>query len=65
MKAINNSRENIYIQSAKLNGSSYKKSFITHSDIIREGVLEMEMGSSPNRNFGTNQEDRPKSTFQK
>lgn len=42
--AKNVSAKNIYIQSVKLNGSQYKKAFITHSDIVNGGLLEFEMG---------------------
>ncbi len=57
--AHNNSRENIYIQSAKLNGQSYTKSFITHTDIISGGILEFEMGKKPSSVFGIDKTDRP------
>jgi len=59
--AKNNSKKNIYIQSVKLNGIDYKKSFITHKDILKGGVLTFEMGEKPNENFGRNLQDRPKS----
>jgi len=59
--AKNNSKKNIYIQSVKLNGIDYKKSFITHKDILKGGVLTFEMGEKPNENFGNNLQDRPKS----
>ncbi len=50
--ATNNSPENIYIQSAKLNGKPYDKCFIDHSDIIKGGSLELVMGPNPNKEFG-------------
>lgn len=56
--ANNNSLENIYIQSVKLNGNPYTKSFILHKDIIAGGVLEIEMGSNP-FSFGSEKENRP------
>ena len=59
--AKNNSKKNIYIQSVKLNGIDYKKSFITHKDILKGGVLTFEMGEKPNENFGKSLQDRPKS----
>lgn len=58
--AENNSNENIYIQSVKLNGQDYKKSFITHQDIMKGGSLKFVMGSKPNEKFGTEMENRPK-----
>jgi predicted alpha-1,2-mannosidase len=57
----NNSSENIYIQSAELNGRPYSKSYITHPDIVAGGELTFVMGPEPNKAFGTAAEDRPRS----
>ena len=59
--AENNSAENMYIQSAELNGKPYTKSFITHKDILAGGTLKLVMGNQPNTTFGAAVEDRPKS----
>jgi predicted alpha-1,2-mannosidase len=59
--AENNSKENIYIQSATLNGQPYKKTFITHKDILNGGELVFVMGKEPNQEFGKAMENRPKS----
>ena len=48
VKLRNNSEENIYIQSAMLNGKDFRNSFITHDMIMEGGVLEFEMGPNPN-----------------
>lgn len=56
--AHNNSRENMYIQSVKLNGKPYAKSYITHAVVAEGGLLEFEMGNSPST-FGTAKGDRP------
>ncbi len=56
--AHHNSKENIYIQSAKLNGNAYAKSYITFNDITAGGTLEFEMGNQPS-DFGTLPGDRP------
>lgn len=53
------SKENVYIQSAKLNGTPYEKSFITHKDILSGGTLEFIMGSKPNTSWGNNPENWP------
>ena len=45
--AENNSPENIYIQGVELNGEVYKGHTIHHNDIMKGGVLKIEMGSSP------------------
>mgnify|MGYP001170194541 CR=1 FL=1 len=47
IRAKNVSAKNRYILNAKLNGSPYKKSFITHQEIMRGGVLEFAMTDQP------------------
>ncbi len=59
VEAKGNSPENIYIQSAKLNGQPYSKTYIRHSDILAGGTLELKMGPQPNFQRGTRIEDRP------
>ena len=59
VEAVNNSKKNIYIQSVKLNGKDYSKSFISHADIINGGTLKIIMGDKPNKNFGSLKQDRP------
>ena len=41
------SEENIYIQSVKLDGKPYDKSYITHEQIMNGSVFEFEMGNKP------------------
>lgn len=53
-----NSKENIYVQSAKLNGKPYTKSYIMYDDIMRGGTLELQMGNKPSK-WGTKVSDRP------
>ncbi len=45
--APNVSRENIYIQSVKVNGQPYDKSYITHQQIMDGAIVEFEMGNQP------------------
>ena len=45
--APNVSRENIYIQSVKVNGQPYDKSYITHQQIMDGATIEFEMGNQP------------------
>ena len=52
VKANNNSPENKYIKSVKLNGENYEYSYISHSDIINGGSLVFEMTNKPS-NWGT------------
>ena len=56
--AHNNSSENKYIQSAKLNGKPYTRSYIDFKDIVRGGTLEFVMGNKPSQ-FGVKSSDRP------
>lgn len=44
---------NKYIQSAKLNGKPLDKPWFTHDDIKKGGTLVLEMGSRPNKNWGS------------
>ena len=45
--APNVSRENIYIQSVKVNGQPYDKSYITHQQIMDGATIEFELGNQP------------------
>ena len=45
--APNVSRENIYIQSVKVNGHPYDKSYITHQQIMDGATIEFVMGNQP------------------
>ncbi|MDR2025992.1 MAG: GH92 family glycosyl hydrolase [Prevotellaceae bacterium] len=46
----NNSPENVYIQSATLNGQTYGRCYIDYTDIINGGTLDLVMGKSINNN---------------
>ncbi len=61
--AKNISKNNFYIQSAKLNGKEYNKSFIKHSDIISGGELVFEMGAKPSNKWCIADENCPISTI--
>jgi len=63
--ANNNGAENVYIQSAKLNGEQYSKTYLKHEDIMNGGKIVFEMGNEPNKNRGTKKEDRPYSPTKK
>lgn len=49
IKANNLSDDNYYIQSVRLNGKKYDKTYITHQDILKGGTLEFEMTSKPGK----------------
>jgi predicted alpha-1,2-mannosidase len=46
------SNQNIYVQSAKLNGEPLNRPWITHDEIVHGGTLELEMGVLPNKDWG-------------
>jgi predicted alpha-1,2-mannosidase len=52
IEAKNNLPGNLYIQSASLNGTAISKPFFDHSALIKGGTLMLQMGSSPNKNWG-------------
>jgi hypothetical protein len=58
-----NSLVNKYIQSAKLNGSDYSKTYITHSDIMNGGELFLEMGPEPDMTWGNKDQDKSTSSI--
>ena len=47
VKALNNSKENMYIQSVRFRGKDYAPSYILYKDIMEGGVLEFTMGPKP------------------
>jgi predicted alpha-1,2-mannosidase len=59
--AKNNSAQNIYIQSATLNGASLNKPWFSHSDIANGGTLEFVMGAEPNKDWGSAPDAAPPS----
>ena len=54
-------QENLYIQSATLNGKPLSRSYMTHAELVRGGELVLEMGVSPNTAWGRDRADRPPS----
>ncbi|KAJ7509700.1 alpha-1,2-mannosidase, putative subfamily [Mycena galericulata] len=53
------STENIYVQSATLNGKAYTKNWITHEIFTNGWTLELVMGSSKSSTWGTKEADLP------
>lgn len=50
--AKNVSKENIYIQSATLNGKELNQTTITHQQLLKGGTLHFVLGNKPNKNWG-------------
>lgn len=59
IKAPAVSDKNRYVQSLKLNGRDYSKTYITHDDILKGGTLEFKMSSYPNKHRGLTPDDKP------
>lgn len=53
IKTLNNSNENIYIQSAILNGNPLNAPKLKFRDLVKGGELILKMGKYPNENWGT------------
>ncbi len=51
--ANNNSPQNVYIQSARLNGKVLKKNWFLHRELTSGGKLLLEMGPKPNQEWST------------
>ncbi len=65
IEANNNSKKNVYIQSATLNGSAYTHNWITYNDIKNGGTLHFEMSDQPNKTRGLRNADKPFSLSKK
>ena len=65
IEAPRNSKENIYVQSIKLNGRSVDRNFITHSELNKGGRLGFKMGAEPEKNLGTKETALPFSMSRK
>lgn len=55
----NEPKKNTYIKSVKFNGQAVDKTFIMHEILMQGGVLEFELDSQPNKNWGVKTEERP------
>lgn len=53
------SAENVYIRGAMLNGKPYTRNYISHTELVAGGILELEMGTEPDRGWGSRPEDCP------
>lgn len=63
IKANGLNKNNLYIQSASLNGLSYNKTYLQHQDIINGGELVFEMGHTPNQKWGISTSALPPSSI--
>lgn len=59
IKAPGVSDRNRYVRSFTIDGRKYDKLYVTHEDILKGGVWEFRMGSSPDRRRGQSEDARP------
>ena len=52
IRALDNSEDNVYIQSATLNDKSFDRTWITQEEINQGGILQFQMGPKPNEQWG-------------
>lgn len=55
------SADNIYVQSASLDGKPLNRAWLTYDEIARGGVLELQMGPEPNKTWGSDRALAPPS----
>ena len=57
--ARHNSAQNVYIQSATLDGQPLERAWLRHAEIVKGGTLEFVMGAEPNKAWGAAPGQRP------
>ncbi|TCK49137.1 LOW QUALITY PROTEIN: putative alpha-1,2-mannosidase [Xanthomonas vasicola] len=60
VNAPQNSPQNVYVQSLKLNGKPWRKTWLPHAAIAKGATLDFEMGPTPSR-WGSGPDDVPPS----
>jgi putative alpha-1,2-mannosidase len=60
---LNNSKDNQYIQSVRLNGKVVSQLWFRHADLVNGATLEIQMGDVPNRRLGADPADLPPSAL--
>lgn len=63
VRARHNSPGNRYIQSARLNGHPFTRTWLEHATITAGGLLEFQMGPKPNESWGSGKGDTPPDYF--
>ena len=59
IEAQNNGPDNVYIQSATLNGRPYDKPWLSREALQAGGTLRFNMGPTPNKTWGARKADAP------
>jgi predicted alpha-1,2-mannosidase len=63
IRTHNNSAENLYVQSATLNGQPLHRAWLRQTEVAAGGVLELEMGPKPNESWGSAPDELPPRNF--
>ena len=63
VNAPNNSRDNVYVQSLRVNGQAYPRTYLPHDLLAKGAVLDFSMGPQPSR-WGTGAANAPLSITQ-
>ena len=64
INAPQNGPDRPYIQNTRLGGNPYRKTYLTHEDLRRGGILEFDMGTRPNPAWGGDGFEKPFSMSQ-
>ena len=59
IKAPQNSQENIYVESLKVNNQPYSKNWLNHQELMKGAVLNFDMKAQPNKERGSQEKDFP------
>ena len=59
-----NNAQNRYINSMKFNGKDYSKNMLSHEELMKGSVIDIEMTANPNKQRGTQKADFPYSFSQ-
>ena len=59
ISAPENSKENIYIESAELNGRNNTRNYLTHDELLEGAKIDYKMSAEPNTKRGIGEDDKP------
>ena len=59
ISAPKNNEENLYIRKMKINHKEYTKNYLEHFELLRGGIIDIEMDKRPNLERGINADDFP------
>ncbi|HAX16028.1 MAG TPA: alpha-mannosidase [Leeuwenhoekiella sp.] len=59
IKAPENSDENRYIESMKVDGKTYNKNWLSHEELMKGATIDYEMSDTPNKSRGTKKSAYP------